>query len=219
MGQPDQIENTIAPVTSWCLGCDYPLKGLTENRCPECGRVFDPGHPDTMRTAQTPGKIARWLMQPPKWPSHSFTCLAALIMVASAAAPEGYFALTLISAYIWIVLLPGWFLRALACAFLRFRSRDKTKRSVGDQMRWLCIPAIFILTIALAVSSIPLTCAFVISRPAMNSLARSVMSNPARVHARSGLVFSTQRTSRPRLRECDSSYLVPDFWTAVDSNS
>ena len=25
-----------------CLGCQYDLKKLAENRCPECGRAFDP---------------------------------------------------------------------------------------------------------------------------------------------------------------------------------
>jgi hypothetical protein len=30
-----------------CLDCGYVLKGLPENRCPECGRVFDPENPQT----------------------------------------------------------------------------------------------------------------------------------------------------------------------------
>ncbi|MEW6251117.1 MAG: hypothetical protein AB1716_10755 [Planctomycetota bacterium] len=30
-----------------CLGCGYILDGLPEPRCPECGRWFDPGNPDT----------------------------------------------------------------------------------------------------------------------------------------------------------------------------
>jgi len=28
--------------TMFCIGCDYVLDGLSEHRCPECGRVFDP---------------------------------------------------------------------------------------------------------------------------------------------------------------------------------
>jgi hypothetical protein len=28
--------------TMWCRKCGYPLDGLSENRCPECGREFDP---------------------------------------------------------------------------------------------------------------------------------------------------------------------------------
>src|SRR4051812_17679809 len=31
----------------YCLNCHYDLRGLSENRCPECGRSFDPGRPST----------------------------------------------------------------------------------------------------------------------------------------------------------------------------
>ncbi len=31
----------------YCLGCRYPLDLLPENRCPECGRAFDPCDPAT----------------------------------------------------------------------------------------------------------------------------------------------------------------------------
>jgi hypothetical protein len=31
-----------ATPTIWCLNCRYPLDGLMENRCPECGCRFDP---------------------------------------------------------------------------------------------------------------------------------------------------------------------------------
>ena len=30
------------PFRMLCRECYYPLHGLTENRCPECGRAFDP---------------------------------------------------------------------------------------------------------------------------------------------------------------------------------
>jgi hypothetical protein len=35
-----------------CLGCGYDLHGLPENRCPECGRGFDPAHPSTFASGQ-----------------------------------------------------------------------------------------------------------------------------------------------------------------------
>lgn len=31
----------------YCRKCRYPLDGLSENRCPECGRAFDPQNPST----------------------------------------------------------------------------------------------------------------------------------------------------------------------------
>lgn len=33
----------------YCLGCSYVLDGLPENRCPECGRPFEPNDPTTFR--------------------------------------------------------------------------------------------------------------------------------------------------------------------------
>jgi hypothetical protein len=33
-----------------CLSCHYSLKNLTENRCPECGREFDPRYPNTFES-------------------------------------------------------------------------------------------------------------------------------------------------------------------------
>ena len=38
-----------------CLSCHYELKNLPQNRCPECGRAFDPTNPVTF---YDPPKIA-----------------------------------------------------------------------------------------------------------------------------------------------------------------
>src|SRR5690349_15692237 len=35
-----------------CLDCHYSLKNLTEHRCPECGRAFDPDDPSTVRYSE-----------------------------------------------------------------------------------------------------------------------------------------------------------------------
>jgi predicted amidophosphoribosyltransferase len=45
-----------------CLSCKYDLKNLTEHRCPECGREFDPNDPTTYFTrtrAITPRRFLR----------------------------------------------------------------------------------------------------------------------------------------------------------------
>jgi hypothetical protein len=34
-----------------CKACRYSLKNLTEHRCPECGREFDPSDPNTFDPA------------------------------------------------------------------------------------------------------------------------------------------------------------------------
>ena len=33
----------------FCIECGYPLDGLPEPRCPECGRAFDPDDPGSFR--------------------------------------------------------------------------------------------------------------------------------------------------------------------------
>jgi MFS family permease len=38
-----------------CLGCGYILDGLPENRCPECGREFDPNDADSYLQRQYSG--------------------------------------------------------------------------------------------------------------------------------------------------------------------
>jgi hypothetical protein len=48
---PTQPEPPPVPVplnfTGYCLNCSYNLRGLSEARCPECGRRFRPGAPST----------------------------------------------------------------------------------------------------------------------------------------------------------------------------
>lgn len=43
----------------FCLGCSHPLAGVTEARCPECGRTFDPL--DERSTASSPYPVRRVL--------------------------------------------------------------------------------------------------------------------------------------------------------------
>ena len=54
-------------VVGFCIGCGYSLRGLSDHRCPECGRAFDPGNGKTF--LKTPhGHVARWLARPLGWP-------------------------------------------------------------------------------------------------------------------------------------------------------
>jgi hypothetical protein len=48
-----------------CLGCNYPLRGLREPRCPECGRAFDPDDPWTMNIGRPMPPVVRRLIAPP----------------------------------------------------------------------------------------------------------------------------------------------------------
>jgi hypothetical protein len=47
-----------------CIACNYPLRGLSSTRCPECGREFDPADPWTMETRRPVPQYQRWLVDP-----------------------------------------------------------------------------------------------------------------------------------------------------------
>jgi hypothetical protein len=50
-----------------CRGCGYALQGLSSNRCPECGRTFDPNDPKTMHIGRRAGRIGLLLGRPIRW--------------------------------------------------------------------------------------------------------------------------------------------------------
>ena len=65
---------------TFCLACGYPLSYLPENRCPECGRPFNPTDPRTMSLAKPLKPWQRRLLKPTSWPTVTFAILAAILM-------------------------------------------------------------------------------------------------------------------------------------------
>lgn len=55
MQMPDEHDES-GPTrgTMFCIGCDYPLDGLSANTCPECGRGFDLRNIVTYRHVASP---------------------------------------------------------------------------------------------------------------------------------------------------------------------
>jgi hypothetical protein len=55
------VQDQTTETSMYCRKCGYQLVGLSANRCPECGRVFDPTDPRTFhRRAREPG-LWRWM--------------------------------------------------------------------------------------------------------------------------------------------------------------
>jgi len=79
-GNPDPHPRPKAPgprPSMYCRNCWYILDGLSEHRCPECGRPFDP---DNRRTYHTRPR-ARWW-----WRTLARTAIVLFILLAIAAA-------------------------------------------------------------------------------------------------------------------------------------
>lgn len=73
-----------------CLFCRYPLEGLSSNRCPECGREFDPHDPATFDPTAAPSVLGshvfwRWALVLTTVPPLGNTAIAALCWFVAAA--------------------------------------------------------------------------------------------------------------------------------------
>jgi hypothetical protein len=55
------------PDNALCLGCGYALRALPENRCPECGRGFNPADPTSFDVGIRLPRWLRWLLRPAGW--------------------------------------------------------------------------------------------------------------------------------------------------------
>jgi hypothetical protein len=53
-------QEPTASASIFCRKCDYSLVGLSANRCPECGRPFDPADPRTFLSHPRSWLLRRW---------------------------------------------------------------------------------------------------------------------------------------------------------------
>ncbi len=162
-----------------CLGCNYPLRGLPANRCPECGRGFDPDDARTINVGRPIPPFVRSWLKPPGWPLNLSVSALALWMLYSFRFP-GH---DLFDGMIWVcaasLIGAVWFVRLLIYWALRARYRQRMLPRIG--LRWATGPGIVGLAILLFELAIPLHVAFWISRPAMQRLADAVMRDPRTV--------------------------------------
>jgi len=64
---------------AFCVGCGYSLRQLASNRCPECGRPFDPSDPATMSIGRPLRAWQRRLLWPTSWAVVAMAVLGAAL--------------------------------------------------------------------------------------------------------------------------------------------
>ncbi|HEX2973933.1 MAG TPA: hypothetical protein VHP11_16490 [Tepidisphaeraceae bacterium] len=182
MGNSDQTTLVNAQVTqalALCLDCNYSLRGLTEHRCPECGRVFDPQRPETMNlSGRAMGGLARWLVRPVGWPTHLLVLWAIAYPAWEWRRPGGIFDAQLSGVLLWLLVTLIWLGRLAVrhiVAGIYDRPKSELTRAWGH---WLVAPILLTLWI-LVPNDLPQRIAFAYSRPALDRFVAQVMANPA----------------------------------------
>ncbi len=167
----DYMTVKVEKSPGFCLGCDYPLNGLTTNRCPECGRPFDPADPHTINLEVPIGQFGRFCMKPFGWGMPIVAFLYLLLCFWETRVPLGPmqfpFASKYVGAFLWIlwmtrVMLLAW---AIVCGF----ADTNLVRPGGWRLAWL-VPFLVVLAITLVGWDVPTRLGFNFSRPALEKL-------------------------------------------------
>jgi hypothetical protein len=161
-----------------CLGCNYLLRGLPENRCPECGREFDPNDPRTMNLGSVIGAAARWWLSPPGWPLFAAASAAAIILLYSYHAPGRYFGPWISGSCLELLILLWWGLRLAVGLGIAWYYRQLEFRNLRKWGRWGVVPIVAVTTVVLLWMQLPLLIAFWISQPDMERLVQQVRRDP-----------------------------------------
>src|SRR5436309_886841 len=88
-----------------CRVCSYPLRGLAEDRCPECGACFNAKDPTTMDLgpALRPRISRDWLLPTGRW-ARICVWLVTLMAIALGAIPLPWPIVLLASMFVWLML-------------------------------------------------------------------------------------------------------------------
>src|SRR3954449_9011238 len=91
------------PANALCIGCNYPLRGLTEPRCPECGRPFDLVDRETFNSGRPLTAFDRLVLRPIGVPTFAIVIILCGMMLWVALDPSIYYMMIH-----WFLLLLQW---------------------------------------------------------------------------------------------------------------
>lgn len=173
------------PGGRFCLQCTYPLHGITEPRCPECGRSFDPA--DRSTYARRPGdRTWRSRARPPSPPFLVATLLLAGWAVYDLSLP-GFPGYAIVAAGFWILLalVADYAVRVGAVWLDRVRARrdGQTARPYA-RIGWWLLPGCLLAVVILAATHTPLRLRFHVSRPALDRMTGEFRAEGAGVSSR-----------------------------------
>ena len=169
------------PESACCWGCGYSLRGLGENRCPECGRGFDPSrHLSYCRTLARRGWVLV-LFRPPHLITTYIQAIWAIGVMIASSVPGGNFAA--VGPLLWsgFALAVFYVIRAMI-AFVMFLLFLPLERGGNRRARrWAAFPMIVVVTATLLLGRVPLYVRFLVSLPSLNDVVARSNTQPAAV--------------------------------------
>ena len=177
-----------------CLGCGYLLVGLTNLRCPECGRDFDPSDSRTFDNGCPKNKLAISQLRRPGKFMTVVAGIAALLMIFSAASPGMIFPTLMLGTFAWMVLGGYYILRLSIWLVLHWYFKRAVDDRTGMRNAWIWPPTICATMAILLVLNAPLRIAFLISKPWMSDLAATAAHTPNQLPRRAwvGLYYADE---------------------------
>jgi hypothetical protein len=167
-------EPVPAPPLMFCLNCAYCLHGLSEQRCPECGRQFDPEKPATF-SIRPIGRLAAYLLTPPGWVLHVYVILSSGCLLWLFSNPASSLWGWLFGLLMWSPLALFWGGRLFAYVLARILYCPRRKETVGSVSRWLAAPGLVLLAVLLIRANVPMLVRFRLSLPEIEQLRLQTM--------------------------------------------
>jgi len=164
-----------APPARFCIRCNYNLSGLTERRCPECGRSFDPSDGGNFAIRPLPPGV-RILLKTPGGLVLFPAGMAVLLWLASFCMPGRWTTCWVTSWWLWgfvffLIVVRFFCLQVVA---ERYIAPSEPKLNYRP---WALAAAILIVVLILNSTGIPSRLVFYLSRPALDQAAKSLLSS------------------------------------------
>ncbi len=173
---------TQLPENARCLHCNYLLKGLPENKCPECGHTFDPANTDSFRIDAKRRRLVRLALPP--GPLHTrLSLIVAFLLLFESSDPGGAASIPLLTCALYllsIALLIAYVVRLAAsfCFAITDHGRAGTIRKARlAHWRWWLFPVCIAVLASTELTNWPLQIRFKLSHAAFEAEAARYQSS------------------------------------------
>jgi hypothetical protein len=166
------IEN--APHTALCLDCNYSLHGLMTDRCPECGRAFDPGDASSFNAGRRLTWLDRNLLAPLGVPTLMSAMVAPLLLLYMSLGTDIYY---MFAHIIFSILVCGIVavILGIRVGLRRFIPPPNVPRP-SDGHRFARAGLLTILACGLVFLQVPLRVTFLMARPELDRMVADIHS-------------------------------------------